>query len=214
MGWHGDSAIPCSRPVISITYDLRCLAGALPTSSLFDHGFFFVATEMRKIIMFVQTIGNSHPGRKVVRPQYLLSLFTALAFVFAFHPSNAQAQVTDDLEVNIPFQFHAGNAKLPAGEYRIHMLDSSDLSIMEISNKDGSASALFQVQETDAKATPNKDELIFNKYGNRYFLADVFEVGSSSGSRVLESQYEKRVSAQTKEAQEHVPAQRRTQQGK
>jgi len=164
--------------------------------------------------MFVQTIGNSHPGRKVVRPQYLLSLFTALAFAFAIHPSKAQAQVTDDLEVNIPFQFHAGNAKLPAGEYRIHMLDSSDLTIMEISSADGSASALLQVMDAEAKTTPNKDELIFNKYGNRYFLADVFEVGSSTGSQVLESKYEKRVSTQAKEAQEHVPARRGTQQGK
>jgi len=164
--------------------------------------------------MFVQTIGNSHPGRKVVMPRYLLSLFAALAFAFAIHPSKAQAQVTGDLEVNIPFQFHAGNAKLPAGEYRVHLLDDSDLAIMEISSVDGSASALFQVSEADANTTPNNNELIFNKYGNRYFLANVFEAGNSSGSQVLESQYEKRVSAQATKAQEHVPARRRTQQGK
>ena len=134
--------------------------------------------------MFVQTIGNSRPGRKVVRPQYLLSLFTALAFALAIHPSKGQAQVTDDLEVKIPFQFHAGNAKLPAGEYRIHMLDSSDLSIMEISSADGSASALFQVQETEAKATPNTNELIFNKYSDQYFLEKVFDEGNPDGSRI------------------------------
>lgn len=164
--------------------------------------------------MFIQTIRNAHPGRKVARQQQLLLLFTALAFALAVHPSKLQAQITDDLEVKIPFQFHAGNAKLPAGEYRVHMLDSSDLTLMEISSVDGSASALFQVMEAEAKTTPNKNELIFNKYGNRYFLADVFEGGTSTGSHVLESRYEKRVSAQTKEAQEHVPAQRRTQQAK
>jgi len=200
--------------VIPITYDLLCLAGALPIPSLFDRGFFFVATETRKIIMFVQTIGNAYAGRTVGRPQYLLSLFTALVFALAIHPGKAQAQVTDDLEVKIPFQFHAGNAKLPAGNYRVHPLDNSDLSIMEISSVDGSASALFQVRETEANNTPNKNELIFNKYGDRYFLAGVFEVGTPSGSQVLESAYEKRVSGQATVAHEHVSASPRTQAGK
>jgi len=50
----------------------------------------------------------------------------------------------------------------------VHPLDNSDLSIMEISGVDGSASALFQVRESDANTAPNKNELIFNKYGDRY----------------------------------------------
>jgi len=44
------------------------------------------------------------------------------------------------VEFTIPFfQFHAGNAKLPAGNYRCTPLDNSDLSIMELSSVDGSA---------------------------------------------------------------------------
>jgi hypothetical protein len=159
--------------------------------------------------MFNETIGNSPTGRKVARRQYLLSLFVALAFTLSVYASKAQAQIVGDLEANIPFQFHVGNAKLPAGQYRIHVLDNSDLTVMEISSADGSTSALFEVQQAEANSTPAKSELIFNKYGNRYFLAKLFDEGNPSGSEVPKSRYEKSVSQAAAEAQAHVPARHR-----
>jgi hypothetical protein len=50
------------------------------------------------------------------RGYQLLSLFIALIFVLAIHPDKAQAQIIGNLEVNIPFQFHAGNAQTSAGQ--------------------------------------------------------------------------------------------------
>lgn len=93
------------------------------------------------------------------------------------------------------------------------MLDDSDLTIMEISKPDGSVAALFQVHSAEANSTPRKSELIFNKYGNRYFLNQVFDEGEPSGSQVVESNYEKRVGRANAESQEHVPAHRPAQQG-
>jgi PadR family transcriptional regulator PadR len=58
-------------------------------------------------------------------------------------------------------------AKLQAGQYRVHVLDDSDFTVMEITSADGSTSALFEVQDEVANATPTKSELISNKYGNR-----------------------------------------------
>ena len=163
--------------------------------------------------MFNETRGNSHASRKVTSRQNLLSFFCALVFALTMIPSKAQAQILNDFEVKVPFQFHVGNTKLPAGQYLIHVLDDSDLSVMEIMSADGTISALFQVQETEAKSTPAKNELVFNKYGNRYFLSKLFEEGSASGSQVIESRYEKTVNHQTVEAQEKVPAYRRAKQG-
>ena len=163
--------------------------------------------------MFIETTDKAHASNKGTRLGYLLSLLIALVFALTIYPTKAHAQIIGDLEVNIPFQFHAGNAKLPAGKYRIHMLDDSDLTIMEISSADGSTSALFQVQEAEANTTPAKSELIFNKYGNRYFLAKLFDEGNPSGSQVLKSPYEKKVSQQAAEAQAHVPAHHQGQQG-
>jgi hypothetical protein len=156
--------------------------------------------------MAIKNVGTRGPQ--------LLPLFIALVLALTIGASKANAQITDDLEVNIPFQFHAGDTKLPAGEYRIHMLENSDLAIMEIVSADGSTTALFQVRESEANSAPAKNELIFNKYGNRYFLAKLFEEGNDTGSQVAESRYEKAVSHETAEAQEHVPAHRGMQQGK
>ena len=85
--------------------------------------------------MFVETINKFHAGRKMTKRRYLLPLFIAFVFALTIYPSKAQAQIVGDLEVNIPFQFHAGNAKLPPGKYVIHMLDN-DFTVMEISRAD------------------------------------------------------------------------------
>ena len=138
----------------------------------------------------------------------LLSLLIALVLALTMYPTKAKAQITGDLEVDVPFQFHAGNSKLPPGKYFIHVLDNSDLNIMEISSADGATSALFEVRGAEANSAPAKSELIFTKYGNRYFLAKLFDEGNPSGSVVLESRYEKRIQAAA-EAQEHVPARHR-----
>src|SRR5580700_7648567 len=156
--------------------------------------------------MFTEFTDKAHAFRKGTKPYPLLSLFIALVFALTIHPPKAHAQIIGELEVTVPFQFYAGNAKLPAGKYILHMLDNSDQRIMEISTADGSTSALFEVEDAEANSAPPKSELIFNKYGNRYFLARVFDEGNPDGSRVPESQYEKRVSQAATEAQEHVPA--------
>ena len=163
--------------------------------------------------MFTEEIGNAQEGQNRIKRHYLVSLFVALVFAAMIYPSPAHAQLVGSMEADIPFQFHAGDAKLPAGKYVIRMLDDSDLTIMEISRPDGSVAALFQVHSAEANSTPRKSELIFNKYGNRYFLNKVFDEGEPSGSQVPESNYEKRVGQANAEAQEHVPAQHKQQAG-
>ena len=164
---------------------------------------FSPATEKRiTMITEASTVPASHKATM----QHLLSSLIAMVFALAIYPTQAHAQIIGELQANIPFQFHVGNTKFPAGEYRIHVLDDSDLTTMEISSMDDSASALFQVREADTNSEPTKTELLFNKYGNRYFLAELFDQENSSGSKVAESRYEKRIDKATLEAQEHVPA--------
>jgi len=60
--------------------------------------------------MFVQTIDNFDPGRKVARRPCLPSLFIALALAFAFaiHPSEAQAQIVGDIDRQDPIPVPCG----------------------------------------------------------------------------------------------------------
>jgi len=163
--------------------------------------------------MFTGNFQKTETRKRQTSVQQFLSILVLAIFAPTVLVSDAHAQIVGDLDVDIPFQFHAGNAKLPAGKYRIHRLNESDLTVMEISSADGSTSALFEVQDAEANGTPAKSELIFNKYGNRYFLAKLFDEGNRSGSQVVESRYEKRISQAASEPQAHVTAHRSGQQG-
>lgn len=162
--------------------------------------------------MVVEEGGNINKGNNKVQTRNLVALFMGLVFATLIYPNQAHAQLIGSMEADIPFQFHAGDTKLPAGKYIIRMLDDSDLTVMEISKPDGSVAALFQVHAAEANSSPRKSELIFNKYGNKYFLEKLFDEGEADGSQVAESNYEKRVGQAAAEAQEHVPAYHLTQQ--
>jgi len=152
--------------------------------------------------MFTKTAQESHASLRRVSAQIISSFILSL-LALTMVAGKAHAQIVGSLEVNVPFQFHAGDAKLPAGKYLIHRLDDSDLTVMEITSVDGSTSALFEVQAARAKSAPAQSELIFNKYGSRYFLATLFDEGNESGSQVVESRYEKRISRENTSAEQH-----------
>jgi len=145
--------------------------------------------------------------QKTKKHYHLLSWFIALVFGLTMYPTRTQAQIVGNVEANIPFQFYAGSTKFPPGKYIIHVLDNSDLTLMEISSADGKMSALFDVRDAEANSAPARTELIFNKYGNRRFLAKLFDESNPNGSAVIESRYEKKIDKTTAEAQEHVAAQ-------
>lgn len=163
--------------------------------------------ETTMLVKTVTQVGRSPRWQRI-------AMLAALLCAAALCPAKSEAQITGNLEADIPFQFHAGNAKLPAGKYTIRRLEDSDETVLEISSADGRVSALFNVEPAQANGDPAKSELIFNKYGNRYFLSQLFDEGSTSGSKVVESRYEKRVSQASATGQEHVSAKRRAQQGK
>src|SRR5713101_3450799 len=110
--------------------------------------------------MFTGTIQKTEANKRKTVVQKLLSFLVVSVFALTIFAGKAHAQIVGDLDVDIPFQFHAGNTKLPAGKYRIHMLDNTDLTVMEISSADESTTALFEVQDAEANATPAKSELI------------------------------------------------------
>ena len=124
--------------------------------------------------------------------QRVLCLFGFIGVVLGMSTISAYGQIIGQLEADIPFTFHAGGTKLPPGKYVIHVLGGSDLTVMEIESADGRTSALFEVREAQDSTEPKKTELVFNHYGNRYFLSKLFDEGDKVGSAVVESGYVKK----------------------
>jgi hypothetical protein len=124
--------------------------------------------------------------------QRVFCLLGFIGVVLGMSTFSAQGQIIGQLEADIPFTFHAGGTKLPPGKYIIQPLDNSDLTVMEIRSADDRTSALFEVRESQDSTAPKKNELVFNRYGNRYFLSKLFDQGEKVGSAVVEAGYSKK----------------------
>jgi hypothetical protein len=116
-----------------------------------------------------------------------LSIATALLTLTA----NAQT-IGGRLAADVPFEFTAGSAKLPAGHYKI---DSPMPNIVRLSNTENNASAMLVVNSAARGRSDTSAKLVFNKYGDRCFLSSLWSPGTNSGVAVRPSAVEKELIA-------------------
>lgn len=104
----------------------------------------------------------------------------------------AQAQTGGrTLIANIPFQFSVGNKTLPAGDYTVRQVNPTvHPSVLQFKSKDGSASAMIQMDSVIGKAQENA-KLIFRRYGNQYFFAQAWVDGDNTGLHAPKSRAER-----------------------
>lgn len=110
----------------------------------------------------------------------LLSMMAAAPVVHAQQP----------LVVNIPFEFVTTNATLPAGEYYVERLGQSG-ELLAMKSADAHAAAVVMTIPTQAKSGQWESHLVFNRYGNRYFLSQIWTSDSLTGRELLKSSREK-----------------------
>ncbi len=83
----------------------------------------------------------------------------------------AQGQMSTLFKVAVPFEFRLGNAHLPAGNYTVFHVGSKWILLQ---SEDGKATALAPVMVSSAPAGQSASKLVFNRYGNLYFLSQVW----------------------------------------
>ena len=117
---------------------------------------------------------------------FRITIMWALAFIAATQTVRAQEPVL----VNIPFAFTAGEKALPAGEYRVEKSARGSLMLL-IQRTDRSAAAFVPSIAAQANATQTQSKLVFHRYGNRYFLSQVWIAGYLQGRELPKSAQEK-----------------------
>jgi hypothetical protein len=106
----------------------------------------------------------------------------------------AQAvQAQEPVVVNIPFEFVAGKLTLPPGEYRVEKLEKGS-AVVVFHCAHSSASAMVMTLPARANERQSNSKLVFNRYGNRYFLSEYWSAGSSSGRLLPKSAREREIS--------------------
>jgi len=103
----------------------------------------------------------------------LLILTVALCVV------GAQAQSTVILKGNVPFSFNAGNFTHPAGTYTVKDISQDSAEGVEgWSGPDGHAFIVRALPLNNA-GSPGETMLVFHRYGDEYYLAEVWSDGNS-----------------------------------
>ena len=106
----------------------------------------------------------------------------------------AQAQTIGmKLIADIPFEFSAGNKKLPAGKYVLRVINpSSDQKVLQIRSIDGHNGTVLLMQSVEGKVQ-EQAKLVFNFYGDHYFFAQAWTPANSTGMQAPETRAERNV---------------------
>ena len=114
-------------------------------------------------------------------------LLMTLSVMVLLLASSAFAQTPERIYVKVPFEFTAGGKTLPAGEYTIRQILPSRLLIQ---SRDNHQAVIAMTQDVQAKAEPKQAQLLFARYGDQYFLYQVFAPGTSRGRELPKSEIE------------------------
>jgi hypothetical protein len=116
----------------------------------------------------------------------MLVSIVALAFVTAI-ASNAQSR-GGKLTADIPFDFVVGNKTLAAGEYVVgKATTNSNDAVLVRSSDGGGPNAIRMTNAISVNASKKRTTLTFLRYGNTYYLSQVWIAGSAQGRELLKS---------------------------
>jgi hypothetical protein len=104
-----------------------------------------------------------------MKPKTLITL-AALFVLLSVFSSTLQAQEQLLFRVDIPFEFIAGGVHMPAGQY---LAFHTTPAIIQLVREDGRASASIPVKPSPVASGRNSNQIVFNRYGETYFLAQV-----------------------------------------
>ena len=107
-----------------------------------------------------------------------------LAATLAFAPVTASlhAQTADRVQVNVPFTFQNGSEVLAAGTYTF----AESNHILAIKGRADSGLAITRVEDS-GRTAPKTGKVVFQRYGDKYFLREVWQANESSHTVVIKS---------------------------
>ena len=139
-----------------------------------------------------------------MRKYFVQALATVSLLIVTLVVTTGQAQaqsLANPVRVKVPFDFVVSNKTLAAGEYFIQRAQpNSGDAMVSLRSADGRTN-LFRltnaVQSLDPKT---RATLVFHRYGNQNFLAQVWPAGASSGRELPKSRTERELERQAREA--------------
>jgi hypothetical protein len=113
---------------------------------------------------------------------------TAIAVALSLAGASAFAQSPNGVVANIPFEFMVGDQTIPAGNY---LLVSTDFgTTITVQQLDGSTRLTLAAMMGRRAEAPPVPKVLFNRYGQRYFLSQVLSANSETVYKIPRSKAE------------------------
>ena len=129
--------------------------------------------------------------REFLKGFMMLALIVTLALTTAVASANAQSNA-NKVVADVPFEFSVGYKALPAGTYSVQSIASAGDGLL-IQSADGKISALRLSESTRRIKEKPRARLVFHRYGERYFLAEVWNGIDNTGRQLTKSQEERAI---------------------
>jgi hypothetical protein len=114
-----------------------------------------------------------------MKRNYTILAALILMVISAVGSANAQ---TSSINISIPFDFVVENQTLPAGEYNIQPAVGGRIMLR---SHDGATATTVLTLPVKSQQPSSETKLVFKRYGNQYFLAQVWSRGANVGREVL-----------------------------
>jgi hypothetical protein len=124
---------------------------------------------------------------RILKGVTMLLLIAGIALMAALVSAHAQSSM---VVADVPFEFAVGGKSLSAGEYSVRAFTTNGDAVL-ISNKDSKNGVIRLTQPIQARIVPKKATLVFHRYGQRYYLSEIWTPGDRTGRRLLRSAEER-----------------------
>jgi len=123
--------------------------------------------------------------KQLLKGLTMLVAIMALAMVSAVASANGQSRTS---KANVPFEFMVGDKSLPAGAYTIASATAAG-DALRVRSVESNESALRITSLLSGKSSP---KLVFHRYGERYFLAEVWST-AGDGRQLMTCKQERAI---------------------
>ncbi len=114
-------------------------------------------------------------------------LFALIGLGLLLATASAYAQ-TGVVKANVPFNFIVEKTQLPAGEYMIQSLSVAGSSrATMIESPDQKLVKVLLPNACESTQAPEKTKLVFHRYGDQYFLSQIWIAGNDRGRELPRS---------------------------
>ncbi len=122
------------------------------------------------------------------------SFLALLGLVLTFGAFPGAAQGKKMLILNAPFSFTVEQQRMPAGTYRILV----ERGWLQVRSADGKTAAMVLTLPVAGKTVKGSGQVVFNRYGDHYFLGQVWLPELENGRQTMESREEKEMEKRAK----------------